>query len=465
MDIFIKSLIHNSDIPVNNNKILKEDFEKIISVARWAPSPFNSQPWEFIVIEKEEHRNAILKFINKSEYDEKTKSEIIKILLDPPLLYMVLYNKNRMDPGKNADTLGLICLGACLGNISLSASEMGIKLDFFSFSKNERDFKLFLNKLFNLPENIDIVMIHRLSYLADKNYINVNNIDIQKKADNRIFLNEHNKQYNFESLSLERVKDSIFTIAVKRKSYRKKFLQKKIFKNHINTIIESAFYAPHFSKNNSEKWKLILVENKTKIGEMAELIHNSASKLYMNDHYYKKMKIWMRFSREDIENKKTGIFTYIFYQYFGKIFKLGMKLIELPFLEILKKFFITMFSKAFFYDLVNTSPMLIGLLHENSDEEYDLEKHQNAMMSIGAALQNILLTVTYFGMGAQFLSILFDVDVNKKKVIEKFNLPKNIDIVDMIRIGYIDPKAKPPQYLIVQSNVRQSYDDIIRKGY
>jgi len=28
--------------------------EKIIEVARWAPSGFNSQPWEFVVVRKEE---------------------------------------------------------------------------------------------------------------------------------------------------------------------------------------------------------------------------------------------------------------------------------------------------------------------------------------------------------------------------------------------------------------------------
>jgi nitroreductase len=39
----------------------KESIEKILEVARWAPSGFNLQPWEFIVIEKESLRKNIVK--------------------------------------------------------------------------------------------------------------------------------------------------------------------------------------------------------------------------------------------------------------------------------------------------------------------------------------------------------------------------------------------------------------------
>ena len=36
-----------------------ENIEKIIEVARWAPSGFNMQPWEFVVVKKAELRSKI----------------------------------------------------------------------------------------------------------------------------------------------------------------------------------------------------------------------------------------------------------------------------------------------------------------------------------------------------------------------------------------------------------------------
>ncbi len=42
-----------------------EDIEKIIEVARWAPSGFNMQPWEFVIIKKPELKTKIVDFINE----------------------------------------------------------------------------------------------------------------------------------------------------------------------------------------------------------------------------------------------------------------------------------------------------------------------------------------------------------------------------------------------------------------
>ena len=34
--------------------------EKIIEVARWAPSGFHTQPWEFVAVQKKEIRQAVI---------------------------------------------------------------------------------------------------------------------------------------------------------------------------------------------------------------------------------------------------------------------------------------------------------------------------------------------------------------------------------------------------------------------
>jgi nitroreductase len=49
-----------------------EYIDKIIEVARWAPSGFNLQPWEFVVVKKPELRKKIVEHIN--EYWKQAKS-------------------------------------------------------------------------------------------------------------------------------------------------------------------------------------------------------------------------------------------------------------------------------------------------------------------------------------------------------------------------------------------------------
>ncbi len=43
----------------------EEYIEKIIEVARWAPSGFHTQPWEFVVVKKKEVREAIIKALDR----------------------------------------------------------------------------------------------------------------------------------------------------------------------------------------------------------------------------------------------------------------------------------------------------------------------------------------------------------------------------------------------------------------
>ena len=51
-----------------------EFIDKIIEVARWAPSGANSQPWEFIVVKDKEIKDKIVGIVNEhSEYGRKVE--------------------------------------------------------------------------------------------------------------------------------------------------------------------------------------------------------------------------------------------------------------------------------------------------------------------------------------------------------------------------------------------------------
>jgi nitroreductase len=45
--------------------IPNEYIDKIIEVARWAPSGFNMQPWEFVVVRKPDLRSKIVEYVNE----------------------------------------------------------------------------------------------------------------------------------------------------------------------------------------------------------------------------------------------------------------------------------------------------------------------------------------------------------------------------------------------------------------
>lgn len=60
-----------------------EYIDKIIEVARWAPSAANSQPWEFIVIKKAELRQKIVQFIKA----DRPLTQEMELTREPALRY------------------------------------------------------------------------------------------------------------------------------------------------------------------------------------------------------------------------------------------------------------------------------------------------------------------------------------------------------------------------------------------
>lgn len=66
----------------------EECIDKIIEVARWAPSGFNSQPWEFVVVRDKELKDKIVEltteYWNQSARMEATREQWQKGMVRPP---------------------------------------------------------------------------------------------------------------------------------------------------------------------------------------------------------------------------------------------------------------------------------------------------------------------------------------------------------------------------------------------
>jgi nitroreductase len=63
--------------------INEESISKIIEAGRWAPSPFNTQPWEFIILKDKETLKSISKFARYSGYLEAAPMAIAVVV--PPV--------------------------------------------------------------------------------------------------------------------------------------------------------------------------------------------------------------------------------------------------------------------------------------------------------------------------------------------------------------------------------------------
>ena len=140
-----------------------DQLNAILEAGVWAPSPLNLQPWEFIVVTDPEIKAAI-----KSIAEEARQKVIdqggpgwaakypMDFIAEAPLLVVVLFNPSKGGLGsffgQEYGALSAAC--ACVQNMMLAATELGLETVWFTFFRPEA-----LKSVLGVPENLDIAAV------------------------------------------------------------------------------------------------------------------------------------------------------------------------------------------------------------------------------------------------------------------------------------------------------------------
>lgn len=133
-------------------KVEKEKIEKLLRAAMQAPSAFNQQAWEFIVVEDKE---TLKKISNMSPYSKAVESS--------PLTFIVLANRDNM----KVPECWQQDLGAATENLLLEAVELGLGGVWMAVAPIEERIS-YIKDMFNLPENIIPYSVIPVGYPVDE---------------------------------------------------------------------------------------------------------------------------------------------------------------------------------------------------------------------------------------------------------------------------------------------------------
>lgn len=189
-----------------NHKVSKEDLNKILEGARWAPSAHNMQNFEIVVVDDKAVLEKIgniknlpseefirenflqlssseqellnkktgiignffpLKWRDKDLLDEavkeRVKSSLKETIKDSPAILIVIYDKRKRAPASPGDVLGILGLGCVMENMWLVSESLGISfqvMSVFSEKENQKEIK----KVLNIPDYMEISYACRLGY-------------------------------------------------------------------------------------------------------------------------------------------------------------------------------------------------------------------------------------------------------------------------------------------------------------
>jgi len=143
--------------------ITEEQLAAILKAGQWAPSPFNLQPWEFIIVTDAETKARVRGVAEaaKQEVIDKGGPEWVtrygmSFLEEAFVLVVVLVDTSQGGLGIYfGQKYGAIQAGAaCAQNMMLAATDMGIGSLWFTFFRPEK-----LGAVFNVPHNLEIVAV------------------------------------------------------------------------------------------------------------------------------------------------------------------------------------------------------------------------------------------------------------------------------------------------------------------
>jgi len=246
---------------------------------------------------------------------------------------------------------------------------------------------------------------------------------------------------------------------IKRRTTNKAFKADPLKEEHIREIIFAANRAPsHF---NSQPWDFILVTDEGIRKEIGVIAGESMQELMAKGEFFKRYLKYFRFSKDEIEKNKSGIFIdkipAILRPFISKIFgDDGLKFLN--FLRVPK-----ILGKDA-RKIVSDSPLLLGFMLRKEEYQPGEKSGIYSLISMGAALQNIWLTATSLGIGLQFVSTPMEIPQNWDKILKILKVPDTHELMAVYRLGYIHTEGKRNTIDWV-SDERRTFEELVSWNY
>jgi nitroreductase len=131
------------------DEIIPDDIlQRILEAARWCPSPFNTQPWEFIIIKDKETLKEISKYARYSGYLSLVPMAIAVIV--PPINSKFSWVESIGEPRFAA--------AMAVQNMMLAAWELGIGTCWVSIEREN------VAKILDIPDTHFVLTVMPLGY-------------------------------------------------------------------------------------------------------------------------------------------------------------------------------------------------------------------------------------------------------------------------------------------------------------
>ncbi len=144
----------------------------ILDAARWAPSGYNLQPWQFIVVEDSAQKAKLIEVVEHEVARNKQRGFNVRVpgyLQDVPVFIAIVTDpgmKKKLPPhrqGASADKIYHSSISAAIQNMHLAAAALGLGTVWFTVS-SEEETQCELRMALGVPDGYEIPYLIPVGY-------------------------------------------------------------------------------------------------------------------------------------------------------------------------------------------------------------------------------------------------------------------------------------------------------------
>lgn len=225
-----------------------------------------------------------------------------------------------------------------------------------------------------------------------------------------------------------------------RKTSNGHFDPRPVSTEHQHLLIQVAERAPsHF---NSQPWRFVLIDDQAIRTKIAAIGGSTMTKLIERGTFFQRYRKYFRFSKEEMEERRDGIFIdqmpLPLRPFIKQVFSDGA-------LKVLNGLGVPKMLGEDNRKLIEGSPLLLAVLL--SKDEYIPGELSGfyCTLSLGMAVEHIWLTCAELGMGIQFVSTPMEIPEAWQELKDILKVPDDLELMAIYRLGYLPPEKQRPR--------------------
>ncbi|WP_027482079.1 nitroreductase family protein [Deinococcus pimensis] len=208
---------------------------------------------------------------------------------------------------------------------------------------------------------------------------------------------------------------------------------------HQHLLVRVAGAAPsHF---NSQPWRFVLVEDRDTIDRVAHLSGDSMRQLIERGVFFERYRKYFRFTEAEMDARRDGIFID---HLPGPLRPFTRQVFSDAGLSVMRRLGVPARLGRDNEKLVAGSPLLLAVLLDREEYRPGELSGFYSLFGMGAAMENVWLTVGELGMGIQFVSTPMEIPEAWAELARVLRVPDHLELMAVYRLGYLpEGQARP----------------------